>query len=189
MLDDTVAVETPAAKPVSRSSDTKAALRYLEASGARAISITTGRGHVVIAVGFKTDAVEVFWLSAAKARAVAAKARKIAGDAVDVEAVVAALHEAAVQCRATLTAHNTAIARAGAAAHRLDAIVETLRACGMMREFTRQYKLRRAAATARGEGFTSYGNAEARLRQALIPLLQSGGKPAAQSIFAEVFDT
>jgi hypothetical protein len=28
-----------------------------------------------------------------------------------------------------------------------------------------------------------------RLRLALVPLLQNGGKPAAQSIFAEVFDT
>jgi hypothetical protein len=115
MLDDTVAVETPAAKPVSRSSDTKAALRYLEASGARAISITTGRGHVVIAVGFKTDAVEVFWLSAAKARAVAARARKIGGDAGDVEAVVAALREAAVQLRVVLTEHSVAMASVASA--------------------------------------------------------------------------
>jgi hypothetical protein len=191
MLDDIAEVASVAtvAKPVPRSPDTRAALKYLEVSGVNAISITTGNGHVVLAVGYKPDAVAAFWLSADKARAVAARARKIAGDAPDVEGAVAALHEAAVQCRATLTPHDVVMARAGAAAHRLDAIVKTLRASGMMREFTRQYKLRRAAATARGEGFMSYGNAEARLRQALIPLLQSGGKPAAQSIFAEVFNT
>jgi hypothetical protein len=124
MLDDTVAVETPAAKPVSRSSDTKAALQYLEASGARAISVTTGSGHVVINVGYKADAVEVFWLPAASARAVAARARKLAGNSQDVEGVVAALREAAVQCRAVLTAHDVIMARAHVAAQRLAHVID-----------------------------------------------------------------
>ena len=44
MLDDVadVASITTIAKPVPTSSDTRAALKYLEASGARAISITSG---------------------------------------------------------------------------------------------------------------------------------------------------
>jgi hypothetical protein len=76
MLDvvaDDVSVATDAAVP--RSLDTKAALKYLEASGANAISITTGPGGTVIAVGYKADAVAVHWLPAASARAVAARAR------------------------------------------------------------------------------------------------------------------
>jgi hypothetical protein len=185
---DDVSVATDASVP--RSSDTRAALKYLEASGANAISITTGSGHVVIAVGYKADAVAAFWLLQDRARAVAAKARGLMAGGADVEGAVAALREAAVQLRVTLTAHDVAMARAGAAAHRLDAIVETLRACGMMREFTRQYKLRRAAATARGEGFMSYGNAELRLKRALLPLIQNGGKPViGASLFAQVFNT
>jgi hypothetical protein len=57
MLDDVAEVTSVAtvAKPVSTSPD-KAALKYLEASGARAISITEGCGHVVIAVGYRPDA-------------------------------------------------------------------------------------------------------------------------------------
>jgi hypothetical protein len=58
-----------------------------------------------------------------------------------------------------------------------------------MREFTKMYKRRRLAAGLRGEGFMSYGNAELRLRRALIPLLMGGGKPAVgASLFAEIFD-
>jgi hypothetical protein len=88
-----------------------------------------------------------------------------------------------------LTPHDVAMMRAGAAARRLDAHVASLRACGMMREFTRQYKLGRAAATARGEGFMSYGNAESRLRQALISLLVGERDVGAtHSLFAESFD-
>ena len=54
MLDDAdVASVATVEKPAARSPDTKAALQYLEASGARAISVTQGCGYVVIAVGFK----------------------------------------------------------------------------------------------------------------------------------------
>lgn len=57
MLDDAdVASVATVEKPAARSPDTKAALQYLEASGARAISVTQGCGYVVIAVGFKPAA-------------------------------------------------------------------------------------------------------------------------------------
>jgi hypothetical protein len=118
MLDDVadVSVATEASGP--RSPDTRGALRYLACSGVRAISITDGPGGVVIAVGIKINpaAAAVYWMPAAKARSIAARARKIAGDAVDVEAVVAALHEAATELRATLTPHDVALARAADAA-------------------------------------------------------------------------
>jgi hypothetical protein len=79
MLDD-VANAASVATVAKPASPDKAALQYLEASGARAISITTGNGHVVINVGYKADAVEVFWLPAASARAVAAR-REVSGPA------------------------------------------------------------------------------------------------------------
>jgi hypothetical protein len=175
------------ARPKPRQASDKAALKYLEVSGVNAISITTGPGGIVLGIGYRANAVAAFWLSAGKARAVAAKARSIAGDAVDVEAVVAALHEAATQCRAVLTEHHVAMARAHVAAERLDAIMEILRDMGALKEFRRTYKRRRLAAKERGQGYMTFANAELRLKRALIPLIQSGGKPAAQSIFAEVF--
>ena len=57
---------------------------------------------------------------------------------------------------------------------------------GAAREFTKMYV--QGAAGLRGEGSMSYAVAELRLRRALIPLLQGGGKPAVgQSLFAEIF--
>jgi hypothetical protein len=38
-----------------------------------------------------------------------------------------------------------------------------------------------------GRGFMSYQSAEARLRRALIPLLQGGGNVQTTSLFADVF--
>jgi hypothetical protein len=111
MLDD-VADYRAVAKPAPRSPDTKAALAYLDASGADGISITASTGRIVIAVGFKPDAIVIFWLPAGKARAVAARARSIMGDAGDVEGAISALQEA-VHHRVRLTEHQTVIARAG----------------------------------------------------------------------------
>jgi hypothetical protein len=59
---------------------------------------------------------------------------------------------------------------------------------GTLKEFNRAYKLRREAAAARGEGFMSFKTAEARLRQVMIPISMSGGKPAiGSSLFATIF--
>ena len=59
-----------------------------------------------------------------------------------------------------------------------------------IRRRRRAYKLRRVAAAARGEGFMSFKTAEARLRQAMIPILMSGAKPAiGSSLFATIFCT
>jgi hypothetical protein len=90
--------------------------------------------------------------------------------------------------QATLTEHDIAVSRAGEAAKRLDRFMDSLRGTGALKEFTKAYRRRRLAAAERGEGFMSYANAVARLRQGLIPLLMNGGKPVVgASLFAEVF--
>jgi hypothetical protein len=119
------------------------------------------------------------------ARAVVTLARKLAGNG----DAIAALHRAASEKRATLTPHDTVMARAGDAAKRLDAYIDGLRARGAMKEFTKAYRRHRLAAMERGEGFMTFKIAEARLRKALIPLLVGGRTIGpTQSLFAQVFD-
>lgn len=66
--------------------------------------------------------------------------------------------------------------------------MDSLRGTGVRKEFTKAYRRKRLAAGLRGEGFMSYGNAELRLRRALVPLLMNGGQPAVgASLFAEIF--
>jgi len=100
---------------------------------------------------------------------------------------MAALQRAAGSLKATLTLDDVAVARVDEAAQRLDSMLDTMRRNGQLQEFNRAYKMRRSAATARGEGFMGYGVAMARLRRALIPRL--AGKPAGamQSLFEQVF--
>jgi hypothetical protein len=68
---------------------------------------------------------------------------------------------------------------------RLDAMVKAMNRDGTLREFNRQYKLRRAIALAEGRGFMLYAVAMKRLKLALVPMLQSG-RPLA-GVFDEVF--
>jgi hypothetical protein len=190
MLDDVAAVAQTAGQPPTRSPNTKAAVAYLTASGATAITITADADGIAISVGIKRDAVAAYWLPETMVRSVAAKARNIMGDAGGVEEAISALQEAAAKCAVTLTPHDVAISRAVAATDRLDAYVEALRARGAMKEFTKTYKRRRMEAKANGLGFMSYAVAEARLRKALIPLLVGGRNVGStQSLFAEIFRT
>jgi hypothetical protein len=53
MLDDAVADVETAVRPAARSPDTKAAIQYLEASGATAISIVEVDGAAAFRVGTK----------------------------------------------------------------------------------------------------------------------------------------
>jgi hypothetical protein len=140
-LDDVADVET-AARPAARSADTKAAISYLIASGATAITITENVNGCTFRVGTKLDprAASVHWLPEDKARPVMRKARMLSGKRPDIETAVTALHKAAAGLKITLSDHHVAIERAGAMAARLDAFVAQLRACGKMREFTRAYK-------------------------------------------------
>ncbi len=73
-----------------------------------------------------------------------------------------------------LTPHDVAMARAGQAATKINGYLEGMRKSGQLQQFNSQFKLRRMAATARGEGFMTYASAMARLRRALIPLLVGG---------------
>jgi hypothetical protein len=95
MLDDVVTVET-ADRPAARSSDTKAAIAYLTASGATAITVTeVDDGTCTLRIGTKMLArsVAIFWIMEVDAKPVVASARKIAGKAAGDDAAVAALHE------------------------------------------------------------------------------------------------
>jgi hypothetical protein len=88
-----------------------------------------------------------------------------------------------------LTPHDVAITRASEAATKIDGYLEGMRKSGQLQQFNSQFKLRRMAATARGEGFMSYASALSRLRRALIPLLVGGRTVGpVQSLFAEIFD-
>jgi hypothetical protein len=190
MLDHHVAAFATIAKSVPISPD-KAALKYLEASGAAPIFITEVDGVATIRTGSKVDprAVVVFW-TMADAKPVVACARRIAGKNQNVDDAVVSLRKAAVECRATLTPHGVAISRARVAAERLDAFMSSMRGTGVLKEFTRTYKRRRIAAAERGKGFMSYKVAELRFKRALIPLLMSGGKPPiGTSFFSAIFDT
>jgi hypothetical protein len=192
MLDEITEIETPdnAQQPNPRASASSKAIRYLEASGAVAIYVTCPADFVPVRVGkIGPHAVAIFWLNSHQAVAVARLARRLAGADSDRDDAVLALREAAAELGVTLTPHDTAISRAAAAVERLDAFMDSLRANGGYRAFTKEYKRRRLAARERGEGFMTFKVAEARLRAALVPLL-IGGKPVlGASLFAEVFKT
>jgi hypothetical protein len=190
MLDDIADVET-VARPAARSPDTKAAINYLIASGATAITITENETGCSFKVGSKIDpyTVEIYWLTAAQAKPLVRLARKQAGRQPDISAASAALARAATALRVTLTPNDVAMARAGEAATKLNRYIDGLRGTGVLKEFTRAYRRHRLAATARGEGFMSFAVAEARLRLALIPLLVGGETVGpTQSLFANIFD-
>jgi hypothetical protein len=189
MLDDVAAVET-VARPPTRSPNTKAAIAYLTASGATAITITEVDGVCTFRIGTKmlVRSVATYWIMQVDAKRVVDRARKIAGNGAGGNAAISALHEAANDLRATLTPHDVAIARAGNAAAKLDQYLDSLQGSGALKEFTRAYKRRRIEAKAAGQAFMTYKNAELRLRRALVPLLVSGqGVGPMQSLFAEIF--
>jgi hypothetical protein len=193
MLDDVadVASVATAAKPVSRSSD-KAAINYLIASGATVISIVEVDGVAVFRVGTKINpnACAIYWIAEANAKPVVACTRRLAGKNQNIDDAVVSLRKAAVECRATLTPHDTAMARASVAARKLDEYLTSLKGTGLLNEFTRTYRRRRIAAAERGKGFMSYKVAELRFKRALIPLLMNGGQPAVgSSLFETIFDT
>jgi hypothetical protein len=174
-----------------RSPDTKAAIEYLCASGATAISIVEIDGVCAFRVGTKIDpnAVEIYWLTAAQAKPLARLARKEAGRHQDIATASAALARAAAALRAILTPYPVAISRAGDADAKLNRYMDGLRGTGVLKEFTKAYRRHRLAAAASGAGFMSFKVAEARLRFALIPLLVGGQNVGpVESLFEQIFD-
>ena len=174
----------------TRSASDKAAIAYLIASGATAISIVEHDDTCTFRIGNKIDprAVSVQWVLEPQARAIVKQARKIAGSSPDAGTAARALAQAAAEQRATLTPHHVAIGRAGEAATKLHRYLESLHGTGILKEFNRAYRQRRMAAMASGKGFMAYRIAEARLRHALIPLLVGGTIRPAQSLFAQIFE-
>ena len=84
-----------------------------------------------------------------------------------------------------MTPDDIAIRRAADAMIRLDAMIAAMKSNGELRDSNAQYKAHRAAARADGRGFMSYSNAIARLKLALVPMLQTD-QPIA-GIFNQVF--
>ena len=171
----------------------KAAINYLTSSGATAICIIENESGCTFRTGAKAaDTAGVcvpttVWVSASLATAVARRARKLAGDSPDVATATEALAQAAADHRATLTPDDVAIERARSAGRKLNAYLANLHRSGVLKDFNRAFKQRRAEAAMRGEGFMSYKAAESRLRRALIPMLAGGRTIGAQSLFAEIF--
>jgi hypothetical protein len=191
MLDDVAVEVETVARPAARSPDIRAAVEYLVASGATAISITDRDGVCSFHVVHKIDprAISVQWLPETKARAVVKQARQDAGRSPDAATAARALAQAAADHRTTLTPNDVAISRARDASRKIEQYMQSLRGTGTLKEFNRAYKQHRVAATARGQGFMSYATATARLRRVLIPLLVNGRTIGpAQSLFAEIFD-
>jgi hypothetical protein len=192
MLDDDLDIEAAFQPKLRAPASSKVAINYLAASGATAITIIETETGCTFRIGTKVLArsVAIFWIMEVDAKPVVTSARKIAGSGAGGNAAISALHQAANELRATLTDHQTAISRAGNAAAKLDRYLDSLQGSGALREFTRMYKRRRIEAKAAGLGFTTYKNAELRLRRALVPLLVSGqGVGPMQSLFAQVFRT
>ncbi len=185
-----VDVDAASAQPAPKSPSTKAAINYLIASGATAISVIEHDGRCSFHVGHKIDphAASIHWLPEANARAIVRQTRRDAGDSPHAATAARALAQAAADQRVTLTPHQVAMTRAGQAAARIEQYINSMRAKGAMREFTRAYKRRRTEAAANGQGFMTYKVAELRLRRALIPLLVGGQNAGLmQSLFAEIF--
>jgi hypothetical protein len=164
-----------------------AAINYLIASGATAITVTD-TGKISTNAKITGTLAARWWTDAKTTIRIAGTARKLAGPDPDVAAATAAVARSAASLRATLTDDATAVSRASSAVVKLDAYMNSLRGTGVLKEFNRAYKRRRTEAAANGQGFMTYAVAEARLRRALIPLLVGGKQANAQSLFAEIFE-
>jgi hypothetical protein len=164
----------------------RAALAYLTASGATAISVLDDG---TIKAGSKLDrhAAMVWWLPEASAIAVSRQARKIAGNGGGIAGMTAALREAAADHGVTLTENAVAIERAGEAAARIESFMDSLKGTGRLKAFNMTYEAAKAAAAARGDGYMSYTVALGRLRAAISARLAGGGNVYEAGLLAEVF--
>jgi hypothetical protein len=131
------------------------AIEYLAAFGTVPISVTE-RGTIHAGGKITGTVAGRWWLNARNATRVAREARRFAGANPDASTATAALQRAAGSLGATLTPDDVAIGRAGDAIARLDALIETLRRNGTLREFNAAYKSRRAAAVAPGKGYMAF---------------------------------
>jgi hypothetical protein len=157
----------------------RAGIRYLVASGARAIQLLElGNGSIGIHYGKPVggNVVAMWWLPRDKAARVGRQAHVLIASGM--MAPVEAVKRAAKEHRCTLTTHADAMARAKKANAELEMILTTMRREGQIAVFNRVYATRRQQARSRGKGFLSYTSALTRLRLALIPSLVSGEPPS-----------
>src|SRR5437762_9561153 len=140
MLDDDVVetVDRPASlgkSRVARSTD-RAAIAYLIASDATAISIIENESGCTFRVGTKIDprSAAVYWLPEDNAKPVLKLARRTAGKSPDLATATAALIQAATDLKVTLTPHATARQRAGQATAKLNRYMDSLRGTGVLKE-------------------------------------------------------
>jgi hypothetical protein len=81
-----------------------------------------------------------------------------------------------------VTEHAGVVTRAQAAVKKIEGGLRWAQRQGVLSQFNDEYRRRRLAATARGERFMSYGEAQARLRKALAGVA-AGGELQIQSLF------
>jgi hypothetical protein len=164
---------------------------YLEASGAKAISVLEKNGVASILAKARPerDAVVVFWLPGTQVRKVAAKARVIAGkDDLTVDRLVAAIHAAAKEYRTEATPHDTAVRRAAKSIEQLDVTFEQMRKEGQLQVFNQLFARQHEQRHSLGLGYMSYNTALMKLKRALIPVLAQGKDPmATRGLLASVF--
>jgi hypothetical protein len=149
----------------------KAAINYLRASSATAITITESGGVCSFYTGHKIDpgAVSIHWVFEKQAALLVKQARHDAGQAPSAGTTEAALHGAARDQGITLTAHSVAMGRAAIGAKKIDDYIGGLKGTGVLAGFNREYKKRRMAAAVSGKGFLTYSKALARLRGRVGP--------------------
>jgi hypothetical protein len=165
---------------------------YLAVSGATAICVVQEKAGCSFRVGRNVvhmpGVVSAQWIDQAIAADVARVARRNSGRNPSKSTAERELHRAAAARNARLTTNMVVVSRATFAAKRLETCLDTMNKSGGLAEFNKEYKRRRMAATARGEGFMTFATAMMRLRRALILMLINKQQiRQAQSFFDDVF--
>jgi hypothetical protein len=94
---------------------------------------------------------------------------------------------AARKLQVSVTAHAIVLARASAAIERIDTRLDAAQEQeqGLLKQFNREYKRRRALAREHGQDFIIYRHAWARLRKLLAATAPTGRVP--ENLFGQVF--
>jgi hypothetical protein len=117
-------------------------------------------------------ATAAWWVEAELAGGLIRQAQKNGGD------IVATARKLGV----TLTEHSTVLARAAAAASRIESAIAQAMDRGDLKFFNAEYKRRRTEAERRGQGFMSYAQARERLVRAIASAAAEGGTVKAKLI-------
>jgi hypothetical protein len=154
------------------------ALAYLQSAHAAALTIRqdpSGNATLTISTRDLGGAARVFWTQEEIATELVRTARHNAGVRPDVMRLVDCLRQAAEDRRASLTDHETAMARARAASHELDVVMLKLQESRLLRIFNATYARYRLQAKREGKGYMAYRVVLGRLRRELAMILSRGG--------------